>query len=416
MPSGTVVYYYQTYDADGKRTVPRTTLQVTISAAKAYCTKLWKEDKLIPEVVPVRVPTLSEFGATFWTHWESEFLKYKEQRGYTISKAHAKNQARYFQVYIEPALGKKRLDLITPPMVEPWFLSLKDQGLSHQTCNHLLSNLRTILGEAMRRGIIASNPADAIKPLAKDSKTRGILAVDEVKTLFGPNAGVDYWTTSTYSLANLTAATTGMRMGEIQALRWCDIGKDRITVRHSWDRRFGLKTTKTAKERVIPLAPALRSQLLLLSANRTPEAFVFSNTRGETPVHEDPLLGSFYGALEKIGIDEAGRKERNITFHSWRHFFNTFLRKKGIHDSKVQMVTGHSSQDMTEHYTHFDIDDLKEVKAAQTAIWGIEEEDPEVTSEAAMTVQQEILKVPRGRRGRHFDGPVELPAPVTQEA
>jgi integrase len=103
----------------------------------------------------------------------------------------------------------------------------------------------------MRRGIIASNPADAIKPLSKDSKTRGILAVDEVKTLFGPNVVVEYWTTSTYSLANRTAATTGMRMGEIHALRWCDIGKDRITVHHSWDRRFGLKTTKTAKERAM---------------------------------------------------------------------------------------------------------------------------------------------------------------------
>jgi integrase len=370
MPSGTVVYYYQTYDAEGKRTVPHTTLQVTVSAAKAYCTKLWKEDKLVPAAVPVekKVPTLHEFGKSFWVHGESSFLTYREQRGYSISKAHARNQQRYFEKYIDPTFGKKRLDTITSPMIETWFLGLKDLGLTHQTCNHMLSNLRTILGEAARLGLIPSNPADAIKPLSKNAAVKGILTTDEVKLLFGTNASTTYWSNWTCYVANLTAATTGMRMGEIQALRWEDIGKDRITVRHSWDRTFGLKTTKTAKERVIPLSAALKSKINLLTMHKDPKAFVFTHTQGATPTNDRPLSDSLFDALEKIGITEAERKERNITFHSWRHFFNTFLRRQGIHDSKVQMVTGHSSADMTEHYTHFDIGDLKEVEEAQKTI------------------------------------------------
>ena len=252
IPSGNLVVYYQTYDPQGKRTWARSTGKSTKTAARTFCINLMKDGKLIPEAAPVRVPTLSEFGATFWVHGKSDFLKYKEQRGYTISKGHATNQARYFRIYIEPALGKKRLDQITAPQVETWFLSLKDGGLAHQTCNHLLSNLRTIIGEAMRCGIITANPAEAIKPLSKDAKTRGILSTEEVKQLLGQVGSSDLWPSWTYYLANLTAATTGMRMGEIQALRWEDLSPmpipDRITVRHSWDRRYGLKTTKTSKE------------------------------------------------------------------------------------------------------------------------------------------------------------------------
>ena len=152
-------------------------------------------------------------------------------------------------------------------------------------------------------------------------------------------------------MANLLSAATGMRMGEIQALRKSDLypedKPDRIIVTHSWDRSFGLKGTKTGKSRVIPLSPLLRRKLFLLMM-RGPEDFLFPNPTLEKPVYERTLTDSLYTALEKLGISEAERKERNITFHSWRHFFNTFLRKQGIQDSKVQMVTGHSSVEMTD--------------------------------------------------------------------
>lgn len=47
-PSGRVVYYYQTYDENNKRTVPRSTGKATKPAARVYCFDLYKKDKLIP--------------------------------------------------------------------------------------------------------------------------------------------------------------------------------------------------------------------------------------------------------------------------------------------------------------------------------------------------------------------------------
>ncbi len=370
MPSGNTIYYYQAYDSEGNRTVPRSTGCTTVSGAKNVCTKLWKEDRLVQEATPKKLHTFQSFAQTFWVLGKSDYLKYREQRGFPTSLSYAFNQHKQLTKYLIPAWGKKLLDQITAPAIETWFLDLKDQGLSHQTCNHLLSNLRTILGEAQRRGIILANPAEAIKPLSKAAKARGILSVEEVKQMLSPSTWHLYWSDWSLYIANLLSASTGMRMGEIQALRWCDFqptnNPDRIVVKHSWDRKFGLKGTKTGKERIIPLnSELLRLLLRHGSPDLASESFVTPNPKGDKPIYEKCLSESLYEALEKLGVTEEERKERNITFHSWRHFFNTFLRKQGIQDSKVQMVTGHSSVEMTEHYTHFDMSDLKEIENAQ---------------------------------------------------
>jgi len=258
-------------------------------------------------------------------------------------------------------------------MVEAWFLAFKDeQELSHQSCNHLLFNVRTILGEAARLGIIPVNPAQNVKPLAKDAKTRGILTRDEVNALLSSHGWSTYWPTWYVYLANLTAAVTGLRLGEVLALRWQDLQPfekpDRIVVTHSWDRKYGLKTTKTGKDRVIPLRAEHKGLLFRFTKTPRPEAFIFSLDGGESPICDRMITRAFYDALKKLGIDEAARVARNLTFHGLRHFFNTYLRRVGVHDSKVQLVTGHATVEMTDHYTHFDIGDLKEVEEAQKGL------------------------------------------------
>jgi integrase len=55
---------------------------------------------------------------------------------------------------------------------------------------------------------------------------------------------------------------------------------------------------------------------------------------------------------------------RNVTFHSWRHFFNSYFRTK-IPDAKLQQMTGHKTQEMTDHYTHFRIEDFNDVRLLQ---------------------------------------------------
>ena len=160
-----------------------------------------------------------------------------------------------------------------------------------------------------------------------------------------------------------------MRLGEIRALQVDSLkhdseGQPFILVSQSWEEGSGLKGTKTNESRCILIPAELNEQLIGLVSSRK-DGFVLSLDDGETPLSSKELPQGLYRALKEIGIDESQRKERNITFHSWRHFANTTYRALGVPDVKVQSMTGHSSQAMTEHYSHFRTSDFAEVRQAQ---------------------------------------------------
>jgi len=56
---------------------------------------------------------------------------------------------------------------------------------------------------------------------------------------------------------------------------------------------------------------------------------------------------------------------RGLTFHAWRHFFNTMMRAGGVPDAKVKAVTGHKTSAMMDHYTSFRREDYADIIMAQ---------------------------------------------------
>ena len=100
---------------------------------------------------------------------------------------------------------------------------------------------------------------------------------------------------------------------------------------------------------------------------------MFSEDGGETPVSMQRINRQFDKALERIGIPHEEKLKRKLTFHAWRHFFNTLLRMSNVADSKVQSVTGHKSISMTDHYTHFDTRKFTEVRDVQDELLGFKE-------------------------------------------
>ena len=72
--------------------------------------------------------------------------------------------------------------------------------------------------------------------------------------------------------------------------------------------------------------------------------------------------------MTEIGIPKDEQVKRNLSFHGWRQFFNTTMRTNNISDSKLQKLTGHKSQAMTDHYTHFKADDFQDVQKIQAKI------------------------------------------------
>jgi len=365
MKSGRVVWYYQTYDDNGKRTTAFSTGQITKSAAKATCRKLQREDKLLPSRGG-RI-TFREYSIDWWDWDKCEFLQFKRSR-MSISRSYADSGMIILKNHILPYFADMRLEDISAHDVEKWLQTLLEKGLSRTSCNHYKTFLSIMLGDAIRREILKEDVSKKITPLKSSTKAKGILSTAMIEKLFKEENRQGYWYNQRCYYANLLAACTGMRMGEILGLQFSDIKDDIISVTKQYLRKHGISPTKTKDSREIPIPEPLKNALEKLPHNSDDEFIFSSPSSSMTPLEPTTVWRSLRTALIKAGMKEEEIKEKNITFHSWRHYFNTMMRSNNISDSKLQKMTGHKSKEMTDHYTHYEVSDLKEIGQIQAKI------------------------------------------------
>jgi integrase len=169
---------------------------------------------------------------------------------------------------------------------------------------------------------------------------------------FNPDHLSEIWIGNTiHYLLNAIACTTGMRKGEIQALRWSAIDDTSIHVAASWDRKYGDVQPKHNSVRYVPLRPAIHDLLNDLRKAENDAEYVFQNSSGTKPIDHKLIDKYLYRALSSIGINAEERLSRNITFHSWRHAFDTYTRPH-VSDADLRKVIGHRTPAMTDHYDH----------------------------------------------------------------
>ena len=97
-----------------------------------------------------------------------------------------------------------------------------------------------------------------------------------------------------------------------------------------------------------------------------PGHFLMYGTLAASPLDVRAIERMFYTALRQIGIDEKIRVARAISFHSLRHWSNATLRGT-VSDTKLRLLTGHSTEAMTNRYDHATAADLADLRAAQEA-------------------------------------------------
>ncbi len=158
-----------------------------------------------------------------------------------------------------------------------------------------------------------------------------------------------------YSICRI-ASLTGCRVGELQALEIVDIKKDRIIINKTWDSKNHIDTdTKTtSSRREVPIFKEAIYIFDRLCKNRI-GGKVFSKN-GITPISNSAIQNNLYSAFEKIGINEKERKERNLVFHSFRHYFCSYLANNGVSSFDIKTLSGHSQVSMVEHYSHSDFE------------------------------------------------------------
>lgn len=353
LKSGKVIYYYYTYDTFNKRKQYSTGC-TKLSDAKRYCLELLLSNSLssTPDL------TFEQYTRTWFIKDECKYIQSIFSRGRSYSRSNAELKRAKLVNKILPYFGKLYIRNITPRHIEEWITIIKGHNLSNVTVNTYISTLATILNEAFRLGDIKVNPIKDIKHLATDSKEKTTLTTEEVAQLLDPANINKYWSKQIYYIFTLLASQTGMRIGEILALQKQDLHPTHIIVQHSWDRKYGIKETKTGKTRIIPISHSLYKELFNFGASHS-NSFIFSKTTKDKPIANFSVRKELYKALERMGITKEERVKRCIDFHSWRRYYNTRLLVKGTPVPIIQAIMGHSSDGkMTKHYTKLSLDDL----------------------------------------------------------
>jgi len=173
-------------------------------------------------------------------------------------------------------------------------------------------------------------------------------------------------------VAALLAATSGLRSGEIRALKATDIGNTLYTVktengetrdvyllhiRHGWNYKDGLKLPKNNEEGTVHLLPEIRELLLdLLKTNlysiEEADKFIFWGIKKNRPCGAQRPLKGLHHAIKEAKIDLAGRK---VDLHSFRHLSGTALVKATGNIRKVQKALRHKSVKATQIYIDHEV-------------------------------------------------------------
>lgn len=309
--------------------------------------------------------TLNHFAADFFS-WEGEWATDLRITGKRLSERQCKEKTMLLNNRILPYIGDERLVDISKARIKDYRNKLFKEGLSGSTINKVLSCLKSILEEAEDRSLIKAVPK--IERVADKPKHRGILTPEEVKILFASE-----WPDLRGYTASLLAASTGLRLGEIVGLRHDSLKEGYLHIDRSWDiteRRLN-ETTKTGRARFVPIPNLVESHLKELifqyPYKHAPQQFIFFSIRSDSyPIDGRYITRKLQAQLDYIGIGKEEQKNRNIDFHSWRHFFNSALINARVPIQKVQAITGHLTDEMTSNYYH--LDELNDIKSIQNSI------------------------------------------------
>ena len=239
------------------------------------------------------------------------------------------------------------------------------QKASATTTNHDLRAIKALFREANRDGYITEDPSEFVDTVRKSSDdNRRPFTIAEIQRVLA--AADPEWR----SLV-LFGLYTGQRLADIAALTWDNLDLSKNEIR--------LRTRKTGKRIMVPIAKPLRQHIDSLQAGIRPgtpihpRAFTIINRHGRSA----DLSNHFADLLAQAGLREKAphhrskgkgrssqRASNSLSFHSLRHTAVSLLKDAGIPEGVVMELVGHDSKSMSAHYTHVGAEALEKAVAA----------------------------------------------------
>jgi integrase len=275
-----------------------------------------------------------------------------------LSPKTAERYKQLAEAQIAPYLGNTPLQRLKPKHVKDWHDTLLKSGgkdgkpLSARTVGHAHRVLHRALQLATESEVLARNVASVISPPTVEEEEIEILTTEQIDLVLSKLEGHSLL----YAISALALAT-GMRRGELLAVRLCDVDFDAGSVRversleeTATGLRFKPPKTKHGR-RTISLPPSavallrthwrqrLELRLALGLGKPDPDALMFSNPDG-SPLSPDNLSRDWRRACRSLGLPM-------VMFHALRHTHASALSAKGLDVVQISRRLGHGSPVIT---------------------------------------------------------------------
>lgn len=304
--------------------------------------------------------------------WKEEYAA-NNMRENTL--AHVDSMYLY---HIKPEIGHMKMQEVRTEHIQMLLNKMKKENYSTDFMKRVRNVVSQMFKQAYKNDMIYRNPVDnAVTPSGKEKKEHRVLTEKEQRTFLEYAKGNDY------ELIFVLGLSTGMRIGEIQALQWKNIDFKNMVVNIEGTlikvdgKEYTKGPTKTkSSKRSVPLLPDVAKRLkehrkeqlkyrLILGAEWQQvtglEDLLFCTPIGR-PLSRSVIYNAIDRIIEQINHDErikakeAGRSPEvfeHFSSHTMRHTFATRALENGIPPKVVQELLGHSTIKTTmDIYTH----------------------------------------------------------------
>ena len=298
---------------------------------------------------------------------------------------------QYVRLHTVPQLGRVALLKLTAQQIESLYANRLEAGCAPSSVKHLHTLLHKALEDALRLGLVQRNVVDLARaPRAGRSEMR-VLSLEQVKTLLRVARG------DRFEALYVLAVTTGMRRGELLALKWRDVdlgseldvdhsvanrsasgqaarsGQPALQVRATLQKTkggfvFAEPKSAHSRRRIALTAAAAKAlsrhrarqeqERLALGPEWEEQDLVFCTHQGRPLIGSNVLNQNFHPLLKRAGLPR-------IRFHDLRHSCATLLLLRGVHPKVVSELLGHASVSLTlDVYSHILPDMQREATTA----------------------------------------------------
>jgi integrase len=290
--------------------------------------------------------------------WLGQFVKQKRK---SRSDKTARRHEQMMREFIEFLGPRARLNIaaITSGDIAAFRDQRHSRGLAPATVNLDITILSAAFNSAWKQGHISVNPCAAIEPLKDKAQRKQVFTPEQVTALVKVAEG-------DWKGLILVAFYTGARLGDCANLQWkhIDLVSEIKTIRFDQG--------KTGAQIVTVIHPALEKYFLSLPSSDDENAFLFPSLAEQAQRNVSPLSKHFRNVImeqahiEQRVIRERGKSGRSVnalTFHSLRHSFSSILANAGIREELRMALTGHTTRAIHQHYTHHDLERLRDAVA-----------------------------------------------------